>query len=108
MAEAKRKKRTFKASGDFYVYILRCKDNTYYTGHTNNLERRLRQHNTGKGGARYTKWKGASELVWKKKYKLFKDAFLIEKRIKKLTRSQKDELVAGRSLFRILKEAGPS
>ncbi len=100
------KKRKFKRSGEFYVYILECADKTYYTGHTNDLERRLGQHNTGKGGARYTKWKKAGALVWSKQYCRFRPAFLMEKRIKRLTRLQKEALVGGWSLYKVLAEAG--
>ena len=105
MARAK-KKRLFKRSGLFQVYLLECQDGTYYTGHTNDLERRLEQHASGKGGARYTRWKKADALVWSKEYKRFKPAFLMEKRIKKLTRLQKEALVKGMRLERVLAEAG--
>lgn len=37
-----------------YTYIVRCKDGTYYTGWTNNLEKRMKAHNEGRGGAKYT------------------------------------------------------
>jgi len=100
------KKRKFIRQGKFYVYILLCSDNTYYTGYTNNLERRISQHNTGKGGARYTRWKKGGVLVWSKEYCYFKPAFLMEKRIKTLTRKQKESLVSGKRLDRVLKEAG--
>ena len=40
-----------------YTYMLKCKDNTYYTGYTNDLEKRLKAHNEGKG-AKYTKGRG--------------------------------------------------
>ncbi len=98
-------KRKFKRSGEFFVYILECADGTYYTGQTNHLERRLKQHNTGKGGARYTKWKKVGALVWSKQYCRFKPAFLMEKRIKKLTRRQKELLVGGRRLDIVLAES---
>ena len=94
-------KRAFTRQGQFYVYILQCQDGTYYTGHTNNLQRRVSQHNAGKG-AWYTKVKGAKKVVWIKKYCRFKPAFLMEKRIKKLTRSQKESLVSGKRLESVL------
>ena len=90
----------------FFVYILQCQDGTYYTGYTNNLERRLGQHNTGKGGARYTKWKKVGALVWIKEYKFFKSAFRMERRVKKLTRSEKKALVGGKRLDEVLAESG--
>ena len=98
-------KRRFIRKGIFFVYILQCQDGTYYTGYTNDLERRLQQHNTGKGGARYTKWKKVGALVWNKQYRRFRPAFLMEKRIKKLTRKQKELLVGGRRLDTVLAEA---
>ena len=46
-----------------YTYILKCKDGTFYTGWTNNLEKRLKDHNEGKG-AKYTKARRPVELVY--------------------------------------------
>ena len=78
--------------GKHFVYILECQDGTYYTGYTPDLERRIKLHNSGKG-ARYTRDRRPVKLVWKKEYKYFKPAFLMEKRIKKLTRKKKEALV---------------
>jgi len=101
----KRKKKKFIRKGKFCVYILLCQDGTYYTGHTNNLERRLKQHSSGKG-AWYTRMKGPGNVVWRKEYRCFKPAFLMEKRIKTLTRLQKEMLVKGMRLDRVFAEAG--
>jgi putative endonuclease len=76
----------------FFVYIVECKDGTYYTGFSNNLENRIILHNNGKG-AKYTRDRRPVKLVWKKEYRYFKRAFLEEKRIKKLIRIEKEELV---------------
>ena len=46
-----------------YTYILKCKDGTYYTGWTNNIMKRVDDHNTGKG-AKYTKGRGPLTLVY--------------------------------------------
>ena len=46
-----------------YTYILRCADDTYYTGWTNHLEERVKAHNTGKG-AKYTKCRTPVELAY--------------------------------------------
>lgn len=89
-----RKKIGFKRNGRFWVYIVECNDGTYYTGYTPNLEKRILVHNNGKG-AKYTRDRKPIKLVWSKEYKYFKKAFLEEKRIKKLTREQKEELVNG-------------
>ena len=86
------KRRKFKRLGKFWVYIVECSDNTFYTGYTPNIEKRIKLHNKGKG-AKYTRDRMPVELVWSKEYKYFKKAFLEEKRIKTLTRKQKEELV---------------
>lgn len=91
-------------SGKFYVYIVKCKDGTYYTGYTNNLEKRIKLHNKGKG-AKYTRDRRPVKLVWKKEYKQFKSAFKTERVIKGLTRKQKESLVKGRRLDKVLEEA---
>ena len=88
----------------YWVYIVQCSDGTYYTGYTNDLEKRLREHNSGKG-AKYTRDRKPVKLVWKKEYKYFKKAFLMERRIKSLTRLQKESLVSGKRLDKVLEEA---
>lgn len=76
------------------VYILECRDSSMYTGITNDLEERVRQHNLKKG-AKYTK----SRLPVKVVYRCFaenrSEASKVEAAIKKLTRQQKLQLVAG-------------
>ncbi len=78
--------------GRFWVYIVECRDGTYYTGYTTDIERRIKLHNSGRG-AKYTRDRRPVELVWSKEYKYFKSAFLEEKRIKKLQRKEKEGLV---------------
>ena len=87
-------KRKFSRLGKFFVYIVECNDGTYYTGYTPDIERRIKLHKNGKG-AKYTRERGPVRLVWCKEYRYFKKAFLEEKRIKKLTRKQKEKLVKG-------------
>lgn len=99
-----RKRRKFKRAGKFWVYIVECCDGTFYTGYTPNVEKRLELHNNGKG-AKYTRDRRPVELVWSKEYKYFKKAFLMEKRIKGLTREQKEKLVGGKRLDKVLAEA---
>ncbi len=91
-------KAKFKRKGRFFVYIAECLDGTYYTGYTPDLEKRILLHNKGKG-AKYTRDRLPVKLVWSKEYKYFKKAFLEEKRIKRLTRKQKERLIA-QSRFR--------
>lgn len=86
-------RKEFKRRGNFYVYILECQDKTYYTGYTPDIENRLKLHNAGKG-AKYTRDRRPVKLIWCKEYKYFKKAFLEEKRIKRLTRKQKERLIA--------------
>ena len=81
-----------KRSGLFFVYILCCRDKTFYTGYTPDLARRLELHNSGRG-AKYTRSRRPVELVWCKEYRYFKRAFLAELKIKKLTRKQKERLI---------------
>jgi putative endonuclease len=76
----------------YWVYIVRCKDGTYYTGYTKNLENRIALHKSGKG-AKYVKYKLPAELVYAKEYRYYKSALNEERRIKKLKREQKSELV---------------
>jgi len=89
------KKKKFKRSGKFFVYILECSDGTYYTGSTNDLKKRIREHNNSKRGAWYTRFKRPVEAVWKKEYRYFKLAIQEERRIKSLRRWQKEELING-------------
>lgn len=76
----------------FFVYVVECRDGTYYTGYTPDLEKRLKAHNSGKG-AKYTRSRRPVKVVWKKRYNDFKKAVSEEARIKRLTRTQKEELV---------------
>ena len=75
-----------------YVYIIKCGDNSLYTGWTNNLEKRFKDHCEGKG-AKYTRGRGPLELVY---YEEYEDKILAMKReyaIKKLSRSEKLKLI---------------
>ena len=82
----------FVRKGRFFVYIVECRDGTYYTGYTPDLENRLKAHNSGKG-AKYTRSRRPVKLIWKKGFRDFKKAVSEEARIKRLTRIQKDKLV---------------
>ena len=75
------------------VYILRCSDNTLYTGITNDLEKRLQTHNE-KRGARYTRTRLPVTLVYREEASSRSQAGRREAVIKKLTRSQKLKLIA--------------
>lgn len=77
---------------DAYVYILRCKDNTLYTGWTNDIEHRLAAHRAGKG-AKYTKGRGPLVLVYLESLENKSEALKREAAIKALTRTEKLVLI---------------
>lgn len=81
-----------------YTYIVRCSDGTYYTGWTNNLEKRINDHNSGKG-AKYTKPRLPVTLVYYEELPTKKEAMKREYAIKKLTRSGKEKLIKGKDVF---------
>ncbi len=74
------------------TYILRCSDQTLYTGWTNNIEKRLKAHNKGKGG-KYTRTRIPVELVYLETYETKQEAMSREAQIKHLTRTQKEALI---------------
>ena len=76
---------------EWVVYILECQDKTLYTGITNNLERRITQHEKGQG-AKYTKGRGPFEIKYTESCDDKSLALQRECEIKKLSREQKLEL----------------
>lgn len=79
-----------------FVYILECIDGTYYTGSTNNLERRLYEHQNGLG-ANYTKSRLPVKLVFYEEYEKVQDAFYREKQIQGWSRRKKQALIKSRT-----------
>lgn len=77
-----------------YVYILRCSDDTYYTGWTNNLQNRIKKHNDKKG-AKYTRARTPVELVYHETYETRSLAQKREIQIKKMNRKSKQDLIEG-------------
>ena len=75
-----------------YIYILKCKDGSLYTGWTNDLEQRVAAHNTGKG-AKYTKARRPVELVYFEEFETKEQAMKREYAIKQMARKDKLELV---------------
>ena len=75
-----------------YVYIVRCRDGTFYTGWTNDLEKRMKAHNQG-GGGRYTRARFPVELVYCEEYASKNEAMSRERAIKKMTRATKQRLI---------------
>lgn len=73
----------------YFVYILKCADETLYTGVTTDVERRVEEHNTSDKGAKYTKVRRPVELVYVSEHEGRSEAQKEECRIKGLTRDQK-------------------
>ena len=78
-----------------YAYILECKDGTYYTGWTNNLEKRLKDHNEGKG-AKYTRARRPVVLAYYEEFETKEEAMQREYAIKQMKRSEKAALIDGK------------
>jgi len=77
----------------WFVYILRCSDDSLYTGVTTNLSRRVNEHNNSKKGAKYTRTRQPVELVWSAECGSRSEAMKKEASIKKLNRPKKLLLV---------------
>jgi putative endonuclease len=75
-----------------YTYILECNDGSYYVGSTNNLQRRLRQHQTGKG-AKYTRSHLPVKLVYVEEYDRVTDAYHREKELQRWRHPKKKALI---------------
>jgi putative endonuclease len=79
-----------------FVYILKCADESLYVGCTNNLEKRVHQHNNSKQGAHYTKIRRPVTLVYCEHFKTLKEARGREAEIKRLKREEKLDLIGGK------------
>ena len=75
-----------------WVYILECSDGSYYTGWTNDLDKRIKTHNKGKG-AKYTRARLPVKLIYFEEFEDKIEAMRRERNIKKMTRKQKEEMV---------------
>lgn len=89
------------ADHEHIVYMLKCKDNTLYTGYTNDLDHRLEMHTNGKG-AKYTRGRGPFQVVFIEKFSAKEAALKREYQIKQLSRKEKIQLIRGK-----LKEVMP-
>ena len=78
----------------YYLYIVECADKTLYTGITVDLKRRIKEHNTSKIGAKYTKARRPVTLVYSKKFRNRSTASKAEAKIKKMTRKEKLSLLS--------------
>lgn len=77
-----------------YMYILKCSDNSYYTGSTIDLEKRLLQHQNGEG-ANYTSKRLPVELIYYEEYSRIDKAFYREKQIQGWSKKKKEALING-------------
>lgn len=82
----------------YYVYILKCADGTLYSGITTDIVRRLKEHNTSKLGAKYTKARTPVEVVYIERQKTRSDALKREYQLKQLTRQQKIDLYSKKKI----------
>ena len=76
----------------YFTYVLECSDKTYYVGCTNNLEKRLGEHNRSKSGAHYTKIRRPVILKYSEQFKTLLGARRREAEIKSWRRGQKENL----------------
>lgn len=76
-----------------YTYLVRCADGTFYCGWTNDLDKRIKAHNEGRG-AKYTRSRRPVTLVYWEEFSTKTEAMQREAAVKKLTRQQKEWLIA--------------
>jgi putative endonuclease len=79
-----------------YMYILECRDRSYYVGSTNNLERRLAEHMSG-FGANHTKKRLPVRLIYYEEYQRIDEAFYREKQVQGWSRKKKEALIKGQT-----------
>jgi putative endonuclease len=87
---------------NFYVYMLHCGDESYYTGITNSLERRMNEHIAGYDELSYTHNRQPVKLVYSEIFQWVEDAIKREKQIKGWSRNKKEALIKGD--FELLKK----
>ena len=78
---------------DWFVYILRCSDNSLYTGITTDTDRRIKEHNAAKQGARYTRMRQPVTLVYQETVDSRSSASKREIAIKRLKKKEKEQLI---------------
>lgn len=78
-----------------YMYILLCNDGTYYTGSTNNLDMRIKQHQAGKG-ANHTRKRLPVKLLYFESFQRIDQAFYREKQVQGWSRKKKEALMNGK------------
>ena len=76
----------------FYLYILKCRDGSYYIGHTEDLEKRMAEHKGGKGGS-YTSARLPIEVMYVEEFQHRDSALEAERKLKKWTRKKKEIVI---------------
>jgi putative endonuclease len=76
-----------------WIYILKCIDKTLYTGYAVDVDKRCAKHNSGKGGAKYTRCRLPVEVVYREEYDTKSDALKREYQIKQMSRLEKLKLI---------------
>jgi len=89
-------KKSLNSGSNWYVYIVRCNDGTLYTGIAKDLNRRMTEHNSDNGGAKYTRYRRPVELVYSERTESRSDALKRENQVKRMPRTKKNELFAGK------------
>ncbi len=89
-----KKRKKIKRHGIYFVYIILCRNGALYTGYTSNLEKRIKDHSNGRG-SKYLKGRGPLRLVYAKRCRYYLYAVKEERRIKRLTKEQKQRLIRG-------------
>lgn len=84
-----------------YTYVLQCADNTFYTGWTNDIKRRLLEHNSGLG-AKYTKGRIPVQLVYLEHFPTKQEAMKREWQIKQMSRNEKIKLISSQEVIDVL------
>ncbi|WP_180316713.1 GIY-YIG nuclease family protein [Shouchella shacheensis] len=77
------------------MYVLECKDGSWYTGYTNDFEHRLAVHESGRG-AKYTRGRGPFSLIWKEEFETKSEAMRAEYQFKKFDRPKKEAYIVER------------
>ena len=89
---------------DWYLYLIRCRDSTLYTGISTDVDRRFAQHQgSGNAGSRYLKGRGPLRLVFQVKLGSKSLALKLEREVKRLSKARKEKLIkAGRFAVQIM------
>ncbi|NOY39335.1 MAG: GIY-YIG nuclease family protein [Nitrospirae bacterium] len=89
----------------WFLYLIRCRDGSLYTGITTDVKRRFKEHKGGSRGSKYLRGKAPLQLVLKKKIGDKGLALKVEDRVKKLTKNRKELLVEGKIVISAIKRA---